>query len=64
LHSIAISSDEVEIPVRTMISFLRFRVAVIVQISRIFPRAVQLLQAVSLLLGGRDQLLRLDLQLK
>jgi hypothetical protein len=64
LHSIAISSDEVEIPVRTMISFLRFRVAVIVQISRIFPRAVQLLQAVSLLLSGRDQLLRLDLQLK
>ena len=47
-----------------MISFLRFRVAVIVQISRIFPRAVQLLQAVSLLLSGRDQLLRLDLQLK
>jgi hypothetical protein len=44
-----------------MISLVRFRIGVLIQVRGIFPRPGQLLQAVFLLLGGRDQLLSLDL---
>ena len=64
MHTTAISSEQVEVPVRAMISFALFRISVIIQVPGVFPRPVQLLQAVFLLLCGFGQLLSLHFQLE
>ena len=46
----AISSEKCEVSVRVMISLVRFQIGVLIQVPGVFPRAVQLLQAGSLLL--------------
>jgi hypothetical protein len=64
LHTTAISSEEVEVPVPAMISLVRFRICILIQVLWVFPRPVQLLQAGFLLLRGLEQLLSMYLQLE
>src|ERR1700690_2622078 len=64
LLAVAISSEEVEVPVRVMMSLVRFRIVVLIQVPRIFPCPIQLLKAGLLLLCGFGQFLSLHFQLE